>query len=214
MNNKSEYLPVGPATDISTPSLPQSTIANLNFDIKPSGIISDCFLKHGITSFARATAFVRHLPYGRNKNKNDLTSLFTDNCGTCSTKHALLKLLADENKVPGLKLILGLFRMNRMNTPKISATLKLYHLEYIPEAHNYLKWENQILDFTNRNSKAEDFEGELIEEIEIQPYQITDFKITYHKQYLDGWLKEQTSINLSTDELWMIREQCIADLSI
>ncbi|MES2477589.1 MAG: hypothetical protein V4561_00755 [Bacteroidota bacterium] len=212
--SKNKYLPVEPATDISNYILSQSTIVNLNFDIKPSGTISDCFLMHGITRFAQAAEFVKQLPYGRNKNKNNLTSLFTDNCGTCSTKHALLKLLADENKVSGLKLILGLFRMNRINTPKISATLKLHHLEYIPEAHNYLKWENKILDFTNRNSKAEDFEGELIEEIEIQPYQITDFKIAYHKQYLDGWLKEQASINLSTDELWMIREQCIADLSV
>lgn len=213
--NTNKNQTVASTTDLSAQGLPPGTKTNLNFDIKPAGIISDCFLAHNITSFAQATEFVRQLPYGRNQNKKDLTSLFTDNCGTCSTKHALLKLLADENKISGIKLVIGLFKMNAINTPKISATLKRHHLGYIPEAHNYLKWENQILDYTNRNSKPEDFEGDLIEETEIQPYQITDFKIDFHRQYLEVWLKEQkTSINLSPNELWIIREQCIADLSV
>lgn len=160
-----------------------------------------------------ATKFVRQLAYRRNENKADLTTVFTDNCGTCSTKHALLKQLSDENNFTGLKLITGLFRMNASNTPKVSATLKKYKLDYIPEAHNYLKYLNQILDFTNENSKPADFENDLIEETEIRTDQITEFKINYHKQYLTNWLYKQSTLNLTLDELWKIREQCIADLS-
>lgn len=187
---------------------------NLNFDIKPVGTTSRKFLALNISNFNEATKFVRQLAYGRNENKADLTTVFTDNCGTCSTKHALLKQLSDENNFNDLKLIIGLFRMNSDNTPKISATLRQNKLDYIPEAHNYLKYGNQILDFTNKTSKPADFEGELIEEIEIQPDQIADFKVNYHKQYLTKWLDKQKAINLTLDQLWKIREQCIADLSI
>lgn len=187
---------------------------SLNFEIKPVGTISKKFLGKNISTFSDATQFVRHLPYGRNNNKADLTTLFADNCGTCSTKHALLKQLADENGYTDLKLITGLFRMNASNTPKISATLQRHNLEYIPEAHNYLKYGNQILDFTNKTSKPADFVDDLIEEIEIQPYQIAEFKVAYHRQYLSNWLDEEKTLNFTLDELWAIREQCIADLSI
>ncbi len=184
----------------------------LNFDIKPAGEISKIFLDHKISTFHEAANFVRNLPYRRNKNKFDLTSVFTDNCGTCSTKHALLKKLADENSQAELQLITGLFRMNSINTPKISAILDHSKLDYIPEAHNYLKWQNQILDFTTKSSKPFDFENDLIEEIEIQPEQIVDFKVAYHREYLTQWLIKQ-KLNLTLDQLWSIREHCIASLS-
>jgi hypothetical protein len=116
----------------------------INFDIKPIGIISNKFLSHHIYTFDEATKFVRQLPYGRNNDKTDLTTIFYDNCGTCSTKHAILKQLANENNFNDLKLILGLFRMNAINTPKISETLKKSKLVYIPEAHNYLKYKSII----------------------------------------------------------------------
>lgn len=187
---------------------------HLNFDIRPAGPISEKFLAHNISTFEDATIFIRMLPYGRNKNKSDLTTVFADECGTCSTKHALLKQLADENGIGGVKLIIGLFRMNAVNTPKIAATLNKYLLEYIPEAHNYLKWENQVLDYTHKTSAFADFEKDLIEEIEILPHQITAFKVAYHRQYLKNWLNSHEILNLTLDELWAIREQCIADLSV
>jgi hypothetical protein len=59
-----------------------------------------------------------------------------------------------------------------------------------------------------------DFENALIEEIEINSDQITTFKVNYHKKDLKSWLDNQKFINLTLDELWQIREQCIADLSV
>ncbi len=186
----------------------------LNFEIKPVGLISNIFLANNFSTFTEAAEFVRQLAYRRNKNKTDLTTVFDDQCGTCGTKHALLKQLAVENDFKGLKLIIGIFRMNSLNTPKISKTLKLHKLEYIPEAHTYLKFQNQILDYTDKSSKPSNFENELIREIEIQANQITDFKINYHKQYLKNWLEILPNPGLTLDELWVIREQCIADLSV
>jgi hypothetical protein len=188
-------------------------IKNLNFDINPIGKISKFFLDRNITSFEEATIFIKQLPYRRNKNKADLTTVFSDNCGTCSTKHAVLKQLAEENNVLDLKLFLGLFRMNAINTPAIKTTLDQYQLSYIPEAHNYLMYDGCILDYTNSNSKPSDFSNHLIAEIEITINQINDFKISYHQQFLKQWLTKNTSIAYNLDQLWVIREQCIKDIS-
>lgn len=184
-----------------------------DFDIKSSGRISREFVDRDILTFKQASKFVRHIPYGRNANKNNLISIFTDNCGTCSTKHALLKQLADENNFSALKLVIGIFRMNEKNTPEISTTLKLKDLQYIPEAHCYLRLKDQILDLTKQNSKPSDFMNDLIEEIEISPDQITDYKVNYHKNYLVSWLNKNRQINLTLNEIWKIREQCIQDLA-
>ncbi len=185
----------------------------IDFDIKPKGQISKEFINRNILTFNQASLFVRQLAYGRNADKNNLASVFTDKCGTCSIKHALLKKLADENSFEKVKLIVGLFKMNKKNTPEISETLQKNQLEYIPEAHCYLKFEDQTLDLTKINSQPTDFLDDLIEEIEISPEQITDHKVNYHKNYLINWLDKNKQINLTLNDIWEIRELCIQDLA-
>jgi len=184
-----------------------------NFKIQQNGEISTEFLKRNIHTFSEATEFINNLNYGRNENKNDLKTIFTDNCGTCSTKHSILKKLAEENNESEIKLILGIFKMNANNTSEIKETLKKNNLEYIPEAHNYLKYVNEIFDFTKIGSKPSDFENDLLEEIEILPNQITTFKVEYHKKFLQNWLNENNNIELNLNELWKIREECIQNLT-
>jgi hypothetical protein len=198
---------------------------NYNFEINSNDEISQLFLKNGCSDFHSASEFVRNLPYQRNLNKDNLATVFIDGCGTCSTKHAILKILAEENNQTDFKLILGIFRMNGNNTPKIKTVLETLrpfdklrtgqsdNLEYIPEAHNYLKFKNQILDFTKKNSSENDFIYDLLEETEIQPHQINQFKIEFHKNYLRKWLVENPKIPFSLEELWKIRELCIQALS-
>lgn len=184
-----------------------------DFTIQLSGEISNEFLKKGIFTFSGATTFTANLDYGRNENKDDLKTVFTDNCGTCSTKHALLKALADENGHPEIKLVLGIFRMHAGNTPKVAQTLTKYGLDFIPEAHNYLKFENEIFDFTWPDSKASDFENDLITEMEMLPKQISTYKVALHKNYLKGWLDQNPQIKYDIEEIWKVREECIGDLS-
>lgn len=140
--------------------------------------------------------------------------MFTDGCGTCSTKHALLKTLAVEQSIHAMTLCLGLFKMNGLNTPPIARTLATYQLDYLPEAHNYLRWGETRLDYTNAHSSPADFENDLIVEMSILPSQITDFKVQLHKDFLKQWLLDNPDIHWSLDELWAIRERCIADLSV
>ena len=185
-----------------------------NFEITADLPISKLFLERKITDFTDACAFVKQLPYGRNENKNDLTSVFSDQRGTCSTKHALLRQLAIENNADFVRLKLGVFKMSKHNTPAVGNTLDKFGLSYIPEAHNYLSVDGEIVDCTKANSSKEDFIDDLISETEIEPDQITGFKVHYHQTFLKNWLKDQPSFSLSLDQLWSIREQCIQDLSV
>ena len=184
-----------------------------DFKITSEKPISSLFVSRGITDFKEAMRFVTQLPYGRNKNKSDLRTVFSDNCGTCGTKHALLKQLADENDLKDLKLMIGIFRMNAQNTSAVKATLEKHKLAYIPEAHNYLRYREEIIDCMKENWSIADFKDDILEEIEITPEQITTYKVDYHKKCLEGWIQKQGNIPYSLDELWRIREQCIRDLS-
>jgi hypothetical protein len=182
-----------------------------NFEIKPTREISKEFSKRNILTFHEATQYIRNFSYGRNSSKDDLKIIFTENKGTCSTKHAILKQLADENNFLNIKLMLGIFKMNAENTPKVENTLLKNNLKYIPEAHNYLKYENNFFDFTK--SSSADFVKDLLFETEIPPNEINQPKIQIHKKFLINWLNENKDINYSLDEIWQIREQCIQDLS-
>ena len=186
----------------------------LNFIIDPSsGSISKAFHYLDICTFDEAAEWVSKLDYRRNIDKKNMLCLFEERCGTCSTKHALLKRLADENGNTVLKLMLGIFTMNAKNTPAIKRLLKKYKLDYIPEAHNYLRAYNYILDYTGIGINETKFELDILEEIEIQPEQITDYKVSYHRDYLDSWIKEN-EIPYSLDEFWKIREECIKALTL
>lgn len=182
----------------------------LDFKIQSTAIISSEFKKLGIFSFSEALVFVKTMPYGRNINKSNPLCIFEDNKGTCSTKHTLLKELANENGHNELKLMLGMFKMNAANTPPIKKVLGKYNLAYIPEAHNYLKYEDTIIDCTT--TKELYFQPFLLEETEIDVTQIIEYKVAYHKQYLFNWLKNNR-LPYSAEEIWQIREACIAALS-
>lgn len=185
----------------------------LDFKIESiKGAISESFTAIGINTFQQANKWVSDLDYKRNHDKNNVLTLFEEQCGTCSTKHALLKRLADENGNESIKLILGIFTMNSKNTPKIKDVLAKYDLKYIPEAHNYLRNHNHILDYTGIGVNETKFELDLLEEVEIGPDQITDYKVQYHKEFLSRWI-ETNKIPYTLDKLWKIREECIAALA-
>jgi hypothetical protein len=183
------------------------------FKIVLKGKISDACLSRGLDSFHQTIDFIQHLPYGRNPDKTKLVTVFTDGCGTCSTKHALLSELAMEQAQEGIQFVTGLYRMNGKNTPAVAKTLHQHGIDFIPEAHCYLKFKGERFDFTKAGSHPSDFEADLLEEMNLLPEQITDFKVNYHKTYLKSWLETQTDLNISLEKLWVIREQCIQDLS-
>lgn len=183
-----------------------------NFIIhKDKGIISNEFLNRNITDFHSASKYVSELPYKRNSDKNNIQCVFDDLGGTCSTKHATLRKLALENDQQDVKLILGIFKMDAAYTQKIKNTLEKFNLNYIPEAHNYLKIDDEYFDFTKPNSNYADFKYKLLIEKEIEFNEIIEEKISFHKDFLKKWIANEI-IPFSLDEIWNIREQCIKDL--
>lgn len=179
----------------------------------------------GITNWNELTKYIQNLPYGRNANRHDFTLILTEQKGTCSSKHAFLKKIADLNEIENVKLYIGIYKMNPSNTPKIGNILSKnefgYQLEYIPEAHCYLKINGIEQDFTSNTSDFENLRNEtlndILEEIEIEAHQVNEFKVNYHQEFLRKWIKKQNETSdfaINFDTLWQLREQCIAALTV
>ena len=162
-------------------------------------------------TFEETLNLVRRTPYGRNANREDFSLVISENKGTCSSKHAYLKQFANDNNVPNVRLFIGLYKMTEQNT-NISNILSRNNLEYLPEAHCYLKIDNEIVDVTTINSDFGRIRDSLIEEIEIEPWQVGDFKVNYHKSFITKWINVN-NVEFSFDDIWKIREECISYLS-
>lgn len=101
--------------------------------------------------------------------------------------------------------------MTEKNTPGIGAELSENGLEYIPEAHCYLKVVNAKLDLTNENSNLSNIESDILQETEILPIQVGDYKVNYHKDYIKDWLFKN-NVKYSFEGVWTIRELWIKNL--
>jgi len=155
---------------------------------------------------------VKNIPYGRNANRYDFSLVLSENKVTCSSKHAFLKDFADKNEIENVKLFIGIFKMDEVNTPRLGDLLSKNNIKYIPEAHCYLKINQIPFDVTTIDSFYDKIKHDIIEEIEITPNQVSDFKVAYHKAFLKKWITE-TNQNNTFEEIWEIREQCISKLS-
>ena len=181
-------------------------------EINGEGVVTQKVAALGIYGWEDLVCWVRALPYGRNKQRGNPLLVLEESKGSCSTKHALLKLFAEENAYTGIKLYVGIYKMNPQNTPQVKDVLLSHGLAYLPEAHCYLKVGNQRMDATKTNFNVADFEQDILKEIEINVEQIADYKVNMHKDFLKRWLDENR-IELSFQQLWEIREECIEQLS-
>lgn len=184
----------------------------INFNLTSSNLLTQKILKLGITNSFDLISFIQKMPYGRNTERGNLELMLSENRGTCSSKHAFIKAVAMENDVADLKLIIGMYKMTEANTPKIGDEISKNYLEYLPEAHCYLKYGDETLDITADNSDFDKIKADVLEEIEIEPHQIGQFKIDYHKDFIQKWIAQE-NLSLTLAEIWAIREKCIENLS-
>lgn len=165
-----------------------------------------------MNEFERLIEKVKHIPYGRNSNRHDFSLVISENKGTCSSKHALLKDFANKNNIPNVKLYIGIFKMNEENTSKIYPLLSQNDIDFIPEAHCYLKINGIPLDVTTSESFYNKIENDILKEIEIESIQVAEYKVNYHKEFLKKWVIE-TNQTKTFGEIWTIRENCIQKLA-
>ena len=115
-----------------------------NATLLKSGHLSRQFRKIGIFTFHDACDFVWKLPYGRTSDKSNWLLVLSERTGTCSTKHALLKALANELSL-NINLVLGIYPMKESNTPGVGTVVEKYGLE-----------ETEPLDISETKKKVED----------------------------------------------------------
>ena len=179
--------------------------------IKDKGEISRILQEKGIFSWEEAILFLKKMPYGRNSQRENPVCVLDEGVGTCSTKHGLLKLLAEEQGWENIKLILCIFSMKSENTPKIDNILRMNKLAYIPEAHCYIQYGKEKIDVTHENANFTLIQSEILHEETIEVPQLGEYKIQFHQKYLMQWI-ENEALDFSFEEIWKIREECIYSL--
>jgi hypothetical protein len=181
---------------------------------KVEGAVTTAFLGVGIEELRSAAKYVSCLPYARNSRPEEPLIVLSEKCGTCSTKHALLRRLAMEQNLE-IALVLGIYEMAEQNTPGVGAVLRKYDLVSLPEAHCYLRAAGRRIDVTRSLDQAPSAAiSRFLHEENIEPSQITDYKIALHKQFLSKWIAANSGPSgRSLADLWKIREECIDNLS-
>jgi hypothetical protein len=174
------------------------------------GNVTAAFTALGLDDFRAAAGYIARLPYGRNTNREHVLAVLREHRGTCSTKHALLCRLAIEQEL-NAKLLIGIYLMNGRNTPGARKVLEKYGIARIPEAHCYLRYGRKRGDVT-RGAVSKVLP--VVHEEEISPEQIGSYKIELHRGFLLRWANENADgCKYEVEELWRIREECIAALA-
>lgn len=185
----------------------------INFQLSSNEIYSSAFRELGITDFHAACEYLKNLPYGRNANRRDFLLTLTEGKGTCSSKHAILAYLADENGQKAIELIVGIFLMSSETHPKLTAFFTDKPYECLPEAHCYLRYQGERFDYTDSSNSLERIAPKIVREQRAEPQQLVDWKPMIHKHYMEGWLRRNQQVELTVDELWSQREEAIDALA-
>ena len=119
--------------------------------IQSTGPVSRAFQDLKIVGFRNACRYICKLPYGRNSDRADYRQVLSENKGTCSTKHALIASLAQELSIP-VALTLGIYKMQESNTPGVGKVLQQFDLDFILEAHCYLRYKDRRIDLTKETA--------------------------------------------------------------
>ena len=178
-----------------------------------AGSYSRLAVGFGLHNWEALIHHLRQLPYGRTSDRNRLELVLLENRGSCSSKHALAYAICQEQGWKEWQLTIGMYRMNGQNTPGVGVVLATSPLSFIPEAHCYLARGEERLDITKPNSDFAQLAADIMEEIPIEANQVGGWKVNFHRNYLRKWKDQQKDLSMSFEELWSLREACIAALS-
>ncbi len=179
--------------------------------LSKAGALSDIAFNKGLTNLLQLVNYVRELPYSRNSVRGDLSLVFREDRGTCSSKHAVVAAIAEEQGWDFVQLILVMYEMTQSNTPMVKDVLAKHALALIPEAHCYLKINECAFDLTFIDADIGRIASSILEAKSILPGQIGQWKVNYHKAYLARWAAK-THPDQKWEALWEIREACIRAL--
>ena len=199
--------PVSIAPLCSWESLPRARL-------QPRGAVTAAFMERGLLNVQEAGHLLKSLPYGRVASDQNLLCVLTEGRGTCSTKHALLARLAADQELT-IRLTLGIYEMSQENTPGVGEVLDAFDLPFILEAHCYLTFGGERIDVTRDLTLPADPIARLFHEEPISPGQVGAYKQDLHQRVLCEWsaTRPEQTHGYSPEQLWEIREACIAALA-
>ncbi len=174
------------------------------------GAVSDRLSRAGVRLLSEAGQLIEALPYGRTSSRGDPLSVLKERRGTCTLKHALLKMATDEAALPAVSLMLGIYELSEQTNPGAGRVLAQFGLQSIPEAHCYLMHLGSRLDFTGlAHGRVSPFER-LISEQAMSVSDLLAQKEGRHKAAIASWA---SSRNLDSHLLWTVREAVIGALN-
>lgn len=183
----------------------------IEFTLACAGPVVTQVRELGFEGFASLAGHIRQIPYGRTSSHEDPLAVLTENRGTCSSKHWLLGLVAEECGRADVKLMVGIYAMWEANTPGVGAILEPAGVASIPEAHCYLKADSQRLDFTGlAEGVASPFDA-LLSEHSVLPADLREEKTRLHKEAIGRWAKHRA---WEYEQAWSLREACIQALTL
>ena len=165
----------------------------------------------GCETFRDAARWVQRLPYGRNADRTRPELVLQERQGTCSTKHALLALLAEEQGLD-VEMRLVFIRLDRGTSPAVAGVLERHGVDFLPEAHCVLRTAHGTVDLTHPDGSGEP--PEIFEEAAIDPEELGEPKVLRHRSRLAKLLTDDRELGkrFDLDQLWDVREECIAAL--
>lgn len=179
-----------------------------NFKLNTESPISKKLIELGILDFDSACEYVKNIPVGRNSSRNNFTLIIDENRGTCSTKHALLNLLTEENNQNDIELMFGIYLISPETNPQLTKLFEGNNLTNLPESLCFLRYKGKRYDFTSHNNFLNQIESKIVREQRIEPNQVGEWKEKIHLDYLMKWIKRNPELTLNIDEIWKIREEC------
>ena len=102
--------------------------------------------------------------------------------------------------------------MTERNTPGVGAVLGRHGLAIVPEAHCYLTYADVRIDVTRSSVSPSEPIARFLHEETIAPEQIGDYKVAMHKAWMRQWVAREMPGH-DWEQVWKIREECIAALS-
>ncbi|MGF1537364.1 MAG: hypothetical protein ACFB4J_12905 [Elainellaceae cyanobacterium] len=158
-----------------------------NPQLRADGVMTEAFRQQGLTTFHDACRWAKALPYAANTNSEDSLILFEEGCGNCTTKHGAIARLAAEHELPVRK-HLGFYRLNDEIVTGVSALLAPHGLDFIPQSHCFLVYEDCWVDLTEgncngKNKTIEDYDFVVEVAPDLTRQQQQNYYLTYLQRY-------------------------------
>lgn len=99
--------------------------------------------------------------------------------------------------------------MDEVTHPVLSNFFKNKSYTSLPELHCYLRYKGFRFDFTSKTDSMLLISARIVREQRIELHQVGDWKKAIHRDYLQKWLQRKPELNITLDELWEQREECI-----